>query len=452
MSAYRVKSRSPQTPSPKSIVNTAKVLMSMAKTAASANSKSPYLYGPFGTTLGRRSSFIPRFMNKRQKTTSTPGGTTRKLRKQGGAIASKSRGRLSKGSRKWGKRPQVKYNKKDSFSITVEAGKVQTGTNCVWVGHSTFLKSYMLRLAGQHILAKLLKSTGRVDGTLHNEFLLAEPVGGSLIVIDYQLDQSGNSVSTNYTVPVGGTSFKLFGEWFANSSRPWTDRVDDRGFQLDTASYLTTTGSTVSTISLKKMKVKFFVKCSFKIQNRSKAAATGDAQDEIDVVDNVPVYGKSYHGKGNALLGKLKSFSPNNTINILADTSFGVMLGSESIPGRAEPPQANEFFNVRKQGKVHLDPSEIKTNVLTSSFDFYVTTLVRECSRPGAIPSPTTGGEKRDLSQIGKFSIFALEKMIDVGAAEPISIAFEHNADLYSTSYMVKSPLCVRQFEHVNIT
>lgn len=390
---------------------------------------------------------------RRNNITVTPTLTTKRyLRKQGGAISSKSRGRLRKGTRKWGKRKQVKYNKKDSFSLTVEAGKVQAGTNCVWVGHSTFLKSYMLRLAGQHILAKLLKVSGKVDGTIHSEFILAEPPAAWSIVIEFAVDQASALQQFNYVVPAGGTSFKLFGEWFANASRAWTDRADDRGFQLDTATLTNNTGASISTISLKRMKVKYFVKSSFKIQNRSKAAATGDAQDEIDVVDNVPVYGKSYHGKGNALLGKLKSFSPINTINIVADTSFGVMLGSESIPGRAEPPQGNEFFNVRRQGKVHLDPSEIKTNVLTSKFNFYLTTLVRECSRPGAIPSPSTGGEKRDLSQIGKFSVFALEKMIDVGAAEPISIAFEHNVDLYSTSYMVKSPLCVRQFEHVNMT
>lgn len=440
--------RSPQTPT-KSLLNTAKMLYDLSKTASTANRQSPYLYGPFGSTLGKRSASG----NKRRKFTVTPSGTKRRLRKQGGAIMSKSRGMLAKGSRKWGKRNQVKYNKKDSFSITVEAGKVQSGTNCVWVGHTTFLKSYMLRLAGQHILAKLLKANGTVDGTMHAEYLFPSPAAGQLINIDYFVDQTSAGQTFSYTIPVGGTSFKLFGEWFANQSRAWTDRADSRGFQLDTASWTTSAGGLLTTISLKNMKIKYFVKSSFKIQNRSKAAADlGQDTESTDVVDNVPVYGKSYHGKGTALLGKLRAFSPNNNINLLADSNLGVILGSETVPGRSEPPQGNEFYNVRRQGKIHLDPAEIKTNVLTSKFDFYLTTLVRECIRPGVIPTPTTGGNRDDLSTIGKFSVFAMEKMIDVGATEPISIAFEHNIDMYCSAYMVKSPLVVRQFEHINMT
>lgn len=376
---------------------------------------------------------------KTVKTTTTPMGTRRILRRQGGAIASKSRGFLSKGSKKWRKRKQVKYNKKDSFSQTYEFGKVVAGVDAVWVGHATWSRQALLKLAGENILGKIVRAAGFGDGMVGEGASIYGVQPGDIIQIGYQLTTDGVTQITGYTVPGGGISFGLFASWFIDPARPWNSNQSNDQFVFLFGSLLRS-GSNWGVINLKDMKLCVFVKSSFKIQNRSKAAGgSPDAQESTEVVDNVPLYGKSYSGKGSMLESKMFDFNPND---LVADTTYAIIEGSEAIPGRKEPPQANEFRNVTSQGKIHLDPAEIKTSVLTCTHHMYLNQLVWQC----VVPT----NSKSIATRYGKFRVFALEKMIDVGATENISVAIEHNLDVFMSSTIEPHPFTIRQFLHVN--
>lgn len=413
------------------------------RTAAVANRGSPYLYGPFGTTIGRRPMRKP-------MVTSTPKGTKRTVARGGAALHSKSRGFLKKGLRK------RRYMKKKvvKFSIggtnrTIEASKIQTGTDAVWIGHGTYARESVLRegfiamLYSIFLKAQFISEAMSVDTTIDGL-----PFGAGVnMTFSYQPSAGANSVNLNYSIAASNDrTLAAMWTWFSNAARPWnTQNTDLTQIQFNELR-IADASRTYCYENLKLFKLKIFVKSAMKIQNRTLAVAgTGEDPADSGAVDAVPLYGKSYSGKGTALFS-MTPYNPNTgaASDLITDQTYGVVVGSESLSGRSEPLQPSEFRNAKSSGKIHLDPGEIKTSVLTSSYTLFFNTLLKDCLSVLTATNTLTNLQYRNR---GKFRVFALEKMINVTGDNAISVAFEVNQEISCKAIRVKAnPGVIKSF------
>lgn len=188
-------------------------------------------------------------------------------------------------------------------------------------------------------------------------------------------------------------------------------------------------------------------KSTMKIQNRTINSA---GNDETDDVDNVPLYGKSYEGNGNFMKYRTNStFSAENVmIGLNPNTSkignisinyAAFQTGKASNP-LAEPPKPSQLINVKRSGKCHLDPGEIKTSVLHHTIRMGLNTLLRKLF----IINETTEFTIRNDLKLGNYRIFALEKMLKIGtetATTQIKVAYEIDQKSHCTFSAPRTPV-----------
>lgn len=409
--------------------------------------KSPVLYGPFGYKIGLRKNLTGNWRTKKRKATSRF-----RFGKPKGAPYSKSSGKLKKGSkvRKYKKKAVMKYATVGT-NKTIESSKVQEGTNTVWVGHATFARDNIMRQAVVSILYKFFVDQQLIrDATFVNDAIASIPATSTLTVW-YRTSTSASSASEVFTAGAS-TSLSTIADWWMNPGRAWATSIGGAAKEIYDIEFLEivfSIGTIVKTMLLTDTKIHVYVKSALKMQNRTKAAATGDTADDADQIDNVPLYGKSYSGRGTGLLTKLPYYG-----ELFCDRQFGTIVGSETV--RSEPPQPRDFVNVKNCGKAHLDPGDIKTSVITSKFNMFFNTLVRHCA-PGvapSVPAPATtyllqNFRRRDL---GTYRVFCLEKMIDVGAGDNIRVAFENNMEISCKATIIKRKVGVlKEFQRFEL-
>lgn len=356
-----------------------------------------------------------------------------------GAHASKSSGFFKKGTsmKKYRKKPLMKYSVAGT-NRTVEAAKIQTGTNAVWIGHATFARDNILRQAVLAIFYKFFVDQQLIrDATLISDAIASIPAT-STITIYYRTSVSVSSTSAVFTAGAS-TSLQTIVDWFMDSARPWATSIGAGAkevYDMEFLEIVFAVGTITKNMLLTDTLVNIYVKSSLKMQNRTKAAVGGASEDPDDSgnIDNVPLYGKSYSGNGTGLLTKLPYYG-----EIFSDRQFGVITGSEVV--RGEPPQPRDFTNVKYCGKAHLEPGEIKTSILTSKFNMYFNTLFRACA-PAVLPSAPAAStfalQNHRRRDFGKYRVFCVEKMIDVGAADLIQVAFENNMEISAKAKVIK--------------
>lgn len=414
--------------------------------------RAPFQSGALRTrtrTASRRSSM----------STSTPGGTTRLLRRGGGAPSSRSTGFFKKGSKKK-KYMKKKLIKKSLYGTnrTLEAGKVQTGTDCVWVGHHTAPRRTLLRQAFLSLIYTFFHRSKKIsEGAAENSPIRGLQSAGTPLPlwklgIQYKMGETG-AILTETQADLQNKTLAQITDWFMENARPWNNvssSYDAEFLEFTLIQSPDGVGQDINlyVLNVRDCKIDMFVKSTMKIQNRSKAAAAGaDIQDDMDQVDNVPIHGKSYSGKGNSLIAKRSANESGTNPDLNGDQDWGVILGSETENSRKEPPQPSEFRNVKYSGKIHLDPGFIKTSVLTSKFKMYFNTFFKKCQKVDTQDLINGVLHGTFAKTMGKFRVFAAEKMIDTGAAEVISVAFETNTEVSAkVTVHSKTPGVVKSF------
>lgn len=352
--------------------------------------------------------------------------------------------KLSKGksTKRLMKKKIVRYTI-NGINKTIEGGKTLAATDVLWIGHSTWAPTQIQRMVYSAVFQKCFVAAGimRPNQLAENAFVAPS---ASLIRIDYQISPTATVSNVSYTT-TGTDSFKDFIDWFTSSARPWHSTLDqDQEFLFQKCLVQqagATTGPKYPTkeFNLELMKVKLFAKSSMKIQNRTQSAGV-EGPDYTDVIDDSPLIGRSYSGNGNTLKG-----SAEPTGDLIAEANLGYMQGNDSVPelhtSRKEPPQPTNFKNVKFSGKVTMEPGEIKTSVLTSSYSHYLNTWVR-VMRPG-VQQPNSGATLALTTGLrrseGKFRVFALEKQLAITAdARSINCAFEVNLEMSAQCTMSK--------------
>lgn len=169
---------------------------------------------------------------------------------------------------------------------------------------------------------------------------------------------------------------------------------------------------------LTRMKINVYNKSALKIQNRTVNSST---DDDANDVDNVPLYGKMYTtSNSNYIMHQDIVYSPQNT-SLTQPAQVGYRF---PIDNPMTEPQALSFIKkATGTQKVHLDPGQIKTNVITFYGSKTLNGFTKLCNRSGTSISATF-----DMLNYGKASYIHVEKMIQAvatTAVNGITLAFE---------------------------
>jgi hypothetical protein len=203
----------------------------------------------------------------------------------------------------------------------------------------------------------------------------------------------------------------------------------------------------LATIDLTKAKVHFDHSSSICIQNRTTATTTaGEDGHDAQHVDNNPVVGKVYEGKGlgthlrfnNTLAapGAINSdFYPNPNNGLISfDTGNVTNITTEMLRVLKRPPNKQAFTGVQKQGTVMLNPGEMKTGHIRMRQTFTINYINQQFRNAWRTLSALNTSTKMSFN-IGKFQFYGFEKRCRTQAAdEPvISIGCEIN-QIYRTT------------------
>lgn len=408
-------------------VNAANLARRALDRQAAYYSKSPTIALPFG----RNSKILrPSMMTPKRKANWSPKGPKsakkRKVvrildfgkgprRKYGGP--SKSAGFIRRGSGKY-KVGKLAAMKRNGWQHTFEYGKVCTTTTQVQViGHHTMpvirVWSNIWRLLCKKLMYKAGRQFDDPSGSL--AFLTV----GDTIVVSY-ITTPGSGIATYSYTYASGNTIEDFVTRMTLNTAGFNNLISPPEF-TNLRLIVSTLNSSVhpTQISLSGLMLDIYAKSSLKIQNRT---VTNEANVESDDIDNAPLYGRTYEGTGNGTTW----FFSGATTNLFAHNSYGnieaegtAVVGGTSWFG--EPPSAVEFPGVKLQGKVRIEPGDIKTSVLTDmktlNFNRFAAILHKY--------QQFTAGKPRE--NFGKFRFMALEKMLDATTALSIVTAYEHN-------------------------
>lgn len=327
----------------------------------------------------------------------TPRGSANRVKFLGG-LSSHSAGKL--GTKRFKLTRKTRISSK-GVTHTHEVGKVVAESGqCAWVGHNSAPFETVYYTMWQLIIKKLANKSGSSIRNFNDAADYVTP--GDIFQVTFQsLDGAQGTVT--HVVAIGNAWAQVVNT-FATSGVLRTANV-----HLKYIAFIPITNNPAATadrapvrLDLEYAMIDYYAKSSMKIQNRSQ-----NSNVDAEAVDNVPLYGKSYGGSGNGVLQMISNGAPS-TLQLLASSVTGLILGSSADIGQQEPPHAWYFPGAKRAGKIHLDPGYVKTSVLVHKKRISLNLLKKQLS------DDTTSVKVK--SGFGKFTFFAIEKMIQTSA------------------------------------
>lgn len=312
---------------------------------------------------------------------------------------------------------------------------VTTPNQVIYIGHGTMPLEYVKNIVASAILKKLLHKAQIPVADVTQ--IIQTTTTNTLYRIMFAYKNSPSEATLTNTLEYDFNAVGQFGN-IKNQIVNWLFPSTSTGNFFPVSLTLMSVAkdaavvyeNTISTVDLKTMKVSFLVKSSMKIQNRT---VNTEGNNESDDIDNVPLYGRSYEGPGNgAIYGSFAYNTYGNilqplhgTQNFLINVKF---TAAGSLPNMyKEVPFAKEFHKVTHSGKIHLEPGDVKTSVLTYRKTFAFYKLWRQVYY--GTSSPIQNGKV----WLGSYRLFCLEKMIQaVGttASNCETVAYEIDAKM----------------------
>lgn len=337
----------------------------------------------------------------------------------------KSAGFLKRGNKK---RKVIKAKTK-GVVCNFENGGTATSTTLVFVGHHSTPATLCLKLIAYSIVRKMMQTMGNdAEG-----FNVAHGLpAANLFILN----------TRNYLTAVGtGTTYAD-----TSTALTWADVADGlisvlnlaNAEQTELVESLIIINGIASRVSLFNAKIHFHFKSTLKLQNRSVPSAE---DDNIDEVDNVPLFGKSYSGYGNGI-SKPRGFSRLGTdAKIMANGSTGVInRNGVDTQELLDIDDGGSFPEAKWVGKCKLDPGELKTSTLITKRAGLVTQIFRKSVNASVIATTEAP------TDFGHFRLFSLEKMLEIvadrGSRPSISVAYEHN--IVCSAYLTHVPIPIQ--------
>lgn len=336
------------------------------------------------------------------------------------------------------------YRQYNGVVLTKESGLNVQNRYSVIVGHST-CPAYTTRLMMWRAAAKSLFSRGGINVTTVDETLPFVAVGDQIFVNYRQAPVAVNNFQ--FFTFAASPNLEQFAVWAADVARPWnTASLIPNEFHFLRLTYSPTVSTVVGVINMQldQTVLELYCKSSLKMQNQTRIVGT----DTTESVNNVPLYGKGYGGSGSGSV--YRSYTTNAT-PVNSDNTFGIIGSIPSGPTDpiAEPPEGVEFARIKSQGKIRLDPGQIKTSIAVYKRNFSFNSLHQKLNYVGAPAATVAARDSQRYHTIGQFKIYVLEKLMDSGSDANIRVDIEHNLRM---SMVAKCKLKTLTIQKVEIT
>lgn len=366
-----------------------------------------------------------------------------------GAAASKSKGFL--GKRRVSRRvKQTSRRNYKGVSLVIELGGVvdsavnngsvnpqsKTHGNTIAVGHMTMPSETAIKMACRAVIKQLFIRTG--DGDLSNfELQLPEANPQDFVRITYYTNpDSDTEFNQDFPCIVGGVTQSY--EQIAVAFADWCTSNATLEYVYKSIAYVpagTVTGEynmrPYTRLNLSGCMLRFYSKSTLKLQNRTVNTASGDEES----VDNVPIYGRGFEGKGSgtgAITKDLRGMV-SAARDFVGDDKYGAIAKVPREKWYQEVPRADQFLKVKNSIKAHLDPGEVKTSRLldrlTISFDRLLYTI--------NVYNYLNVNRQHGLHPLGSYRFFMFEKMLNAvegTLVNSMKVAFETNLFISCTA------------------
>lgn len=309
-------------------------------------------------------------------------------------------------------------------TIIRENGAILTrGQHIAYLGHTSTCLADLLKATWMAIFNKLMYRASIGPYTPNTGYSFD---ANTRIHVTYR-EAEGILVTETFNPGVTTVTANTFSDWCMNDARPWNANTQSvtrfyfyRCFITQPTTYNPSIKSSCE-VDLTNLQVKYTAKSSLKMQNRSKTGTSTDA----DVVDDVPLYGKTYYGKGQ---GPYLKNADEFSIKWTADTDNGLidpgLILYNLSPSLMEPVNPLEFNRVKAYGKVTVTAGQIKTSVLSENKNLSFNGLY-------AVVNVRRFAASQDAQNcyLGKFRVMALEKIMHVDTTE-IVLAYEIQSNM----------------------
>lgn len=375
-------------------------------------SKSVANRGRYVTPSPRRSSSMPATPRKKLRLSGSSPSTTRGgVRRTIAMGVSHFKGKIGQSNKAVSKLTTML---KKGVQVCLEQGNVVTSSSSIYIGHASCPARVAKRAFWRALVKLILIRSNKLNPDWN-----AIPRGvnvGDTWVVEYRVNMdAGTPFSSSVVTWAAGLTQDQIALAFASNFESFSSQ-----FTVDRIEYRpNNAGVGNSTIYLNNAHVELDVLSTFKIQNQTVTLA---ADDESDNVNNVPLIGKSYQGKGTGTKYQVErtGFSP-----FICEPSYGIIYKAGTDNDLAEPPSAKLFQQVKKAGKVTLGPGEIKTSTIKYRKRLGMQNFISLIFDLQADLNP-----KFKLKHLGEFKFYGLEKQIDALAATAennIKVAYEHD-------------------------
>jgi len=378
-----------------------------------------------------------------RRATSTKAKAVKVQSKSGSSGPGRSAGFLT--TRKVKKTKKSLMNRR-GVDLTMETGGSTTSKACTYIGHATAPIIQLRNTAVTALMKELFLRAG-ADVTSLTDPL--EVQNTDKVIVRFGFHTGSGLNSDTYSMSAGDSIISVVA-WFTSPLRGWNlDNSDADQREFYSVQFLPSDNLDYklrpTLMMMKQCKVHFIARSALKMQNRT-VQTEGD--NEFTNVDNVPLYGKTYEGNGTGTIYLKTPPTGGPRPVFYANKENSVILSDNGDGCPLEPPETSQFDVVRREGKIKLDPGEIKTSILSwkksmKFNDFW--NMVYPLS-----------GQNTAVKPIGTYRLFAIEKMIHFTADvndTAIKTVYEINYDLsckFTFTTSVQSRKLLVEFRDVN--
>lgn len=303
---------------------------------------------------------------------------------------------------------------KKGVQVCLESGHVVSTSSCMYIGHASCPTRVAKRSLWRALTKMILMRANKLNVDWND--VPVECNVGDTFVVEYRvtMDPAAALASSVVTYAAGLTQDQIALQFHANFE------AFSSQFTINKMSYRPNNAGVGNVVVfLNNAEIELDVFSQFKVQNQT---VTLSADNEADDVNNVPLIGKSYEGRGTGTKYQVERFA---SIPFICDPAYGVIEKAGTTNDLAEPPSAKMFQQVTKSGKASLAPGEIKTSTIR-----YQKRLGLQNFITLIYDLQTDFAPKYKLKHLGEFKFYAFEKQIDSLVAAPennIRIAYEHD-------------------------
>jgi hypothetical protein len=325
-------------------------------------------------------------------------------------------------TKKYKRNKQQKLSKR-GILFHQEIGGTSISNDVTYMGHVTCPVKTVNLAVWLAIVKEFYIMCGADIGDLNDNM---DTLLGDTMTLQYSSTIGAGTNQTVYTFG-GATSVYTLAVWLTDDVRPWNSDTDVE-YQFQNLIYAQPKAGTGTNflhpvyMSLRDMDIHIIAKSHMKIQNRTVTVA---ADIEADDVDNVPIAGRIYEGKGTGMITIVKkSNAPAAQPLFFANITTGVIAITPASGPPLEMPEPDYFDKIDKVGNIKIEPGEIKHSYLnwTKSMKF---NSYRKAVQPFQ-PDASNATNKR----LGTFRLFAIEKMIQYTTNANISSVYMIDYDL----------------------